>query len=164
MLPAIPSMEPPMPLKSTILALNPTSYWPLDDAPGSPFCVDAMGLKNAVSASQTPAGTAAALQKPAFSHNHRPTGTGPPQRFSNSDRARRRDLQSAERSRQIVFAYFGIGRVGARGRNRNHAGAKRRGYRSDDDSVCATAGRWRSRDTGQLHDAGCANFPRPAAW
>jgi hypothetical protein len=36
-----------MPLKSTILALNPTSYWPLDDAPGSPFCVDAMGLKNA---------------------------------------------------------------------------------------------------------------------
>jgi hypothetical protein len=24
-----------MPLKSTILALNPTSYWPLDDAPGS---------------------------------------------------------------------------------------------------------------------------------
>jgi hypothetical protein len=36
-----------MPLKSTILALNPTSYWPLDDAPGSPFCADAMGLKNA---------------------------------------------------------------------------------------------------------------------
>ena len=36
-----------MPLKSTILALNPTSYWPLDDAFGSPFCVDAMGLKNA---------------------------------------------------------------------------------------------------------------------
>jgi len=25
-----------MSLKSTILALNPTSYWPLDDAPGSP--------------------------------------------------------------------------------------------------------------------------------
>src|SRR6516165_7121892 len=40
MLLEIPSMEPPMPLKSTILALNPTSYWPLDDAPGSPFCVD----------------------------------------------------------------------------------------------------------------------------
>ena len=35
-------------LKSTILALNPTSYWPLDDAPGSPACLDAMGLKNAM--------------------------------------------------------------------------------------------------------------------
>ena len=37
-----------MSLKSTILALNPTSYWPLDDAPGSPCCLDAMGLKNAM--------------------------------------------------------------------------------------------------------------------
>jgi hypothetical protein len=36
-----------MPLKSTILALNPTSYWPLDDAAGSTFCLDAMGLTNA---------------------------------------------------------------------------------------------------------------------
>jgi hypothetical protein len=36
-----------MPLKSTILALNPTSYWPLDDAPGSASCLDAMGLTNA---------------------------------------------------------------------------------------------------------------------
>jgi hypothetical protein len=36
-----------MPLKSTILALNPTSYWPLDDVPGSAACLDAMGLTNA---------------------------------------------------------------------------------------------------------------------
>ena len=36
-----------MPLKSTILALNPTSNWPLDDAPGSPASLDARGLKNA---------------------------------------------------------------------------------------------------------------------
>jgi hypothetical protein len=36
-----------MPLKSTILALNPTSYWPLDDAAGSSACLDAMGLTNA---------------------------------------------------------------------------------------------------------------------
>jgi hypothetical protein len=36
-----------MPLKSTILALNPTSYWPLDDARGSASCLDAMGLTNA---------------------------------------------------------------------------------------------------------------------
>jgi hypothetical protein len=36
-----------MPLKSTILALNPASYWPLDDAPGSASCLDAMGLTNA---------------------------------------------------------------------------------------------------------------------
>ena len=36
-----------MSFKSTILALNPTSYWPLDDAPGSPACLDAMELKNA---------------------------------------------------------------------------------------------------------------------
>ncbi len=36
-----------MSLKSTILALDPTSYWPLDDALGSPFCLDAMGLQNA---------------------------------------------------------------------------------------------------------------------
>ncbi len=37
-----------MSLKSTILALNPTSYWPLNDAPGSRACLDAMGLKNAM--------------------------------------------------------------------------------------------------------------------
>jgi hypothetical protein len=37
----------PMPLKSTILALHPTSYWPLDDAAGSPACLDAKGLSNA---------------------------------------------------------------------------------------------------------------------
>jgi hypothetical protein len=36
-----------MPLKSTILALNPTSYWPLDDPAGSAICLDAMGLTNA---------------------------------------------------------------------------------------------------------------------
>jgi hypothetical protein len=36
-----------MPLRSTILALNPTSYWPLDDAPGSASCLDVMGLTNA---------------------------------------------------------------------------------------------------------------------
>ena len=36
-----------MPLGSTILALNPTSYWPLDDAPGSASCLDVMGLTNA---------------------------------------------------------------------------------------------------------------------
>jgi hypothetical protein len=36
-----------MPLKSTILALNPTSYWPLDDPAGSATCLDAMGLTNA---------------------------------------------------------------------------------------------------------------------
>jgi hypothetical protein len=36
-----------MPLKSTILALNPTSYWPLDDPSGSASCLDAMGLTNA---------------------------------------------------------------------------------------------------------------------
>jgi hypothetical protein len=36
-----------MPLKSTILALNPTSYWPLDDPAGATSCVDAMGLRNA---------------------------------------------------------------------------------------------------------------------
>jgi hypothetical protein len=36
-----------MPLKSTILSLNPTSYWPLDDDADSTSCVDAMGLTNA---------------------------------------------------------------------------------------------------------------------
>jgi hypothetical protein len=36
-----------MPLKSTILALSPTSYWPLDDPAGSASCLDAMGLTNA---------------------------------------------------------------------------------------------------------------------
>jgi hypothetical protein len=36
-----------MPLKSTILALSPTSYWPLDDAAGSTSCLDAIGLTNA---------------------------------------------------------------------------------------------------------------------
>jgi hypothetical protein len=36
-----------MSIKSTILALNPTSYWPLDDAAGSTSCLDAMGLTNA---------------------------------------------------------------------------------------------------------------------
>jgi hypothetical protein len=47
MLLAIPPMEPPNAPRIRHSRLNPTSYWPLDDAPGSPFCVDAMGLKNA---------------------------------------------------------------------------------------------------------------------
>ncbi len=36
-----------MSLKSTILTLAPTSYWPLDDAVGSAACIDAMGLNDA---------------------------------------------------------------------------------------------------------------------
>jgi hypothetical protein len=36
-----------MPLKSTILSLNPTSYWPLDDDADATSCLDAMGLTNA---------------------------------------------------------------------------------------------------------------------
>ncbi len=36
-----------MPLKSAILALKPTSYWPLDDALGASACLDALGLKDA---------------------------------------------------------------------------------------------------------------------
>jgi hypothetical protein len=36
-----------MPLKSTILSLTPTSYWPLDDDADATSCLDAMGLTNA---------------------------------------------------------------------------------------------------------------------
>jgi hypothetical protein len=36
-----------MPLKSTILATAPTSYWPLDDAAGAASCHDEMGLNDA---------------------------------------------------------------------------------------------------------------------
>ena len=33
-----------MPLKSTVLGTNPTSYWPLDDARGSGVIRDECGL------------------------------------------------------------------------------------------------------------------------